>query len=98
LGELGSGLVGSVGSSPHSAVGMVVALLLAGIDAVDADRVQQVLDAVGVAHEAAAAYENDRVAVGHLDVLAVSAGVPTGNVGDLDPLAVKQHSLAEHLP
>jgi hypothetical protein len=77
---------------------MVVALLLAGIDAVDADRIQQVFETVGTAHEAAAAYENERMTVGYLDVRAVSAGVATGDVGDLDTLAVKQRSLSDHLP
>ena len=45
---------------------MVVAFFLARVDAVGASRVEQMLDAVGAAHEASASHENDGVVLDRL--------------------------------
>jgi hypothetical protein len=77
-------------------VRVVVALLLAGVDAVGARRVEQVLDAVGTAEEAAAAHEHDRVMLRLVAVAPAPALMTAGDVGDLDLVAMEQYGRGHH--
>jgi hypothetical protein len=66
-------------------VWVVVALVLARVDAVGARRVEQLLDAVDGADEAAAAHEHDRVMLRLVAVAAEPAAMRAVDVGDFDP-------------